>query len=114
MESLPKPDNVAGPGHRRSESSSDSFVCVSESATNEGERGLLEQETWEVVDGGSSPQSQSSPKQSKEDFDIDDLLEEDTAEVTDEADKTLEDSNSSDWEDWNDWVDMQLRIEYRI
>ncbi len=102
MESLPKPDNVAGPGHRRSESSSDSFVCVSESATNEGERGLLEQETWEVVDGGSSPQSQSSPKQSKEDFDIDDLLEEDTAEVTDEADKTLEDSNSSDWEDWND------------
>ncbi len=104
-----KPDAT---GHERSESSSDSFVCVSESATNDGERGIsqdpLDQETWEVVDGGSPPpQSQSSPKQASEDFDIDDLLEDDAAAVegSSEADadndKTLEDSNS-DWEKWND------------
>ncbi len=98
------------PGHQRSESSSDSFVCVSESATNEGDRGMsqdpLEQETWEVVDGSSPLQSQSSPKQASEDFDIDDLLEEDEENPTVEgceadADKTLEDSNS-DWEKWDD------------
>ena len=96
-------------GHVRSESSSDSFVCVSEGATNEGERGVSqEREMWEVV-GGESPESKPNESQSgtgnKEEFDIDDLLkDEPSASATKEADKKvepMEDSNS-DWEDWDD------------
>ena len=96
------------PGHVRSESSSDSFVCVSEGATNEGERGVSqEQEMWEMVGGESQESSKPNESQSgnKEEFDIDDLLkDEPNASAANEADKKeepMEDSNS-DWENWDD------------
>ena len=114
MGPIPKPDMELG--HHRSESSSDSFVCVSESATNEGERGVsqdpAEPESWEMVGGDlrGSPRSPASQNKNKEEnFDIEDLLGDDTpvAIATGDGDKNLkgqgaaEDSNS-DWENWDD------------
>lgn len=111
---IPKPDMELG--HQRSESSSDSFVCVSESATNEGERMSqepVESESWELVgrDSRESPGSPKSPttqnKNKEENFDIEDLLGDDTpvAVATDDKNQkgqgAAEDSNS-DWENWDD------------
>lgn len=108
-------------GHQRSESSSDSFVCVSESATNERERSQesLEPGSWEMVDRDSRESSGSPASQSKsKGFDIENLLVDDSVDDTDtpgatdtdvlngsgvdsKGQGTEEDSNS-DWEDWND------------
>ena len=116
-------------GHQRSESSTDSFVCVSEEAGLEGEgppsRDVAESESWEQLgsDLGSSGSRNSRAKLLEEDESnggggggggIGNLLKEKEAllrsiEMITEKDikgkpATEEDaeSSSSDWEKWND------------
>lgn len=114
---VPKPDMEMG--HQRSESSSDSFVCVSESATNEGDRGMSQEPTepdsWEMVGRDSrespgSPKSLASQNKNKEEFDIEDLLGEDTPAVIaadggqeNQKDQDIAEDSNSDWENWDDW-----------
>ena len=113
--------------HQRSESSTDSFVCVSEETGLEGERAssrdVAESESWEHVGGSESVGSGShdsggrvSEIEEKEGVKevLDELLQKEQSplECTDvEPDKGSKsgkeregdgDSNSSDWENWDD------------
>ena len=120
---------MGGNGHQRSESSTDSFVCVSEETGLEGEgppsRDVAESESWEQLgsDLGSSGSRNSRAKLSEEDEGsgggggggggggMENLLKEKESllrsiEMITEKDIKGKpedaDSSSSDWEKWDD------------
>ena len=107
--------------HQRSESSTDSFVCVSEETGGEEairSRSMVDTESWEHVGsepGGSGSQDYESRTSEIGEEDVkerlDKLLQKEPSPLQSmdaeldgeqEGGKKEADSNSSDWEDWDD------------
>ncbi len=122
---------AAASGHQRSESSTDSFVCVSEETGGGSERSpsravtAADTESWEHVGGSGasheSPDGRASDVEGEEDLEKgldrlfkkhgshlqcseEDLTELDNGKTT--TKRTIQDgeteSNPSDWENWDD------------
>ncbi len=108
---------VESSGHQRSESSTDSFVCVSEETGLDGERPPslrgIDSDSWEQVgseSGGCSRDSRTRLSEIGEEEAIKgpgleglENVELGTEKETKESDSKEDvDSNTSDWEKWDD------------